>query len=362
MNASTRRVLKALSHERPDRIPTYDWFWPEFMELWSQAKGAETDIYEYYDIDVRSIAPDIAPNPSLFTILREDGADTVFRNGWGIVCRKSRGAAMLDFLEFPIRDESDFSSYRFADPASSSRYGVPYIDDLSLGEVPAFDGQAQKLKKRHFVLGSVLDPYECLWRLRGVENALMDFCDRPAFVDVMVARVTDFMIDLGIRQIEAGGVQGIFILGDVAYRNGPLFSPRLYREKIFPSLRKMCAQFKDRGVKVFYHTDGDCTSLLDMFIEAGIDVLNPVENAAGMSLQALHARYGTKLTYMGGFDKRKFVDAANLDEEVSTRCKGFDDGGLIACVDHSVGPDIPIANYERYVGLIHGSIGRNTTT
>lgn len=353
MNASTQRVLKALKREHPDRIPTYEWFWPEFMEIWKREKGDGEDIHEYYDIDIRSIAPDIAPDPSLFEILAKTDTGTVFRNGWGMVCRKVHGAAMLDFLEHPIRDERDFSCYRFVDAGWAPRFSTAYVDDLSLGTVAPFEEEATRLGKKRFVLGCVLDPYECLWRLRGVESVLMDFLDRPDFLDLMIARVTDFMTELGLRQIEIGRVAGIFILGDVAYKNGPLFSPRLYREKILPGLASMCSQFKKHGASVFYHTDGDCTSLIDMFLEAGIDALNPVESAAGMDLQALNQTYGRRLAYMGGFDKRKFIDVRELEKEVRTKAGGFAAGGLIACVDHSVGPEIPIGNYEHYVALIH---------
>jgi hypothetical protein len=343
-------------------MPTYEWFWPEFMDGWRRRRGKGHDIYEEYEIDVVSIGPDIAPHPGLFRIIQESPTDTVFRNGWGMVCRKVHGAAMLDFLEFPIVEENDFSSYTFMDPGSPSRYNDSYVDDLSLEKALPFDAQARRLGAKHFVLGSVLDPYECLWRLRGVTGALMDFYDRPDFADCMISRVTDFMIALGIGQIDIGGVPGVFILGDVAYRNGPLFSPVLYREKILPSLTRMCGEFKKRGAAVFYHTDGNCTALIDMFIEAGVDVLNPLENAAGMDLPALVAKYGRRLSYMGGLDKRRFMHQRELEEEVRAKCAAFGDGGLIAAVDHSVGPDIPIENYEHYVSLIHGLTRKGSTS
>ena len=353
MNAAAERVLKALGRQEPDRIPTYEWFWPEFMDQWCRSKGEGRDIFADYEIDVVSVGPDIAPDPSRFSIIRETETETVFRSGWGVVCRKVRGAPMLEFLEFPIQDEDDFTSYRFVDPTLASRFRAPWVDDLSLMRAEAFDARAGELGRNHFVLGSVLDPYECIWRLRGVEAIMTDFYDRPDFVDRMIASTTDFMIALGVRQIEIGKVAGIFILGDVAYKNGPMFSPRLYRTMILPALARMCAEFRKRGARIFYHTDGNCTSLLDSFIEAGIEVLNPVEVAAGMDLHELEARYGGKLSWMGGLDKRKFIDLGEMEQEVRAKCSGFAAGGLIACVDHSIGPDIPIRNYERYVSLVH---------
>jgi hypothetical protein len=353
VNVATERVLKALRREGPDRIPTYEWFWPEFMEEWHRTKGEGRDIYDEYGIDVVSVGPDISPNPSLFKVIRKTGTQTIFRNGWGVVCRKVRGAAMLDFLEFPIKDEEDFASYQFVDPTLPTRYRAPWVDDLSLMPAEPFDARARELGRKHFVLGSVLDPYECLWRLRGVEAIMMDFYDRPDFVDQMVVSATDFMIELGIRQIEVGRVPGIFILGDVAYRNGLMFSPLLYSDKILPALVRMCSAFKRRGAHVFYHTDGNCTDLIEFFIEAGVEVLNPIETAAGMDLHALEAKYGGRICYMGGLDKRRFIDLEDLEEEVRAKCRGFNGGGLIACVDHSVGPDIPIGHYEHYVSLVH---------
>jgi uroporphyrinogen decarboxylase len=96
-----------------------------------------------------------------------------------------------------------------------------------------------------------------------------------------------------------------------------------------------------------------------MFIEAGIDVLNPIESAAGMDLTVLKRKYGKKLAFMGGFDKRQFFDKAQVKKEIKTKLKAFPAGGLIACVDHSVGPDIPVENYEYYLKLVRGKSQRS---
>jgi len=352
MNKAVERVLKAVRYERPDRLPTYDWFWPEFMGNWHREKGRQLDIYDHYRLDVRNVGADISPNPASFKILEKTDQHVVFRNGWGMLCRKVHDAAMLEFLEFPVQNEKDFSHYAFFDPAASRRYNETFVDDLSLDTVPPFTEQAERYGETFCLLGAVLDPYESLWRLRGVEQILIDMIDNPRGFKMMISEVTEFMIQIGLEQIRAGHLPAIIILGDVAFKNGPFFSPQMYRDMIFPHLRKMVSCFKAEGTLVFYHTDGNCSALIDMFIEAGIDVLNPIEVAAGMDLTDLKRKYGKQLAYMGGFDKRRLFDKQDIEDEVKSKVNAFPTGGLIASIDHSVGPDIPVENYEYYLELI----------
>lgn len=185
-----------------------------------------------------------------------------------------------------------------------------------------------------------------------MEQILIDMIDNPRVFKMMISEVTEFMIQIGLEQIRAGQLPAIIILGDVAFKNGPFFSPQMYRDMIFPHLRKMVHCFKAEGALVFYHTDGNCSALIDMFIEAGIDVLNPIEVAAGMDLTDLKRKYGKQLAYMGGFDKRRLFDKQDIEDEVKSKVNAFPTGGLIASIDHSVGPDIPVENYEYYLKLI----------
>ena len=78
---AVQRVFKALNFQKPDRLPVYEWFWPEFMENWYKKYSKKTDIFELYEIDIRNVSCDISPNPKDFKILENTESYTVFRNG-----------------------------------------------------------------------------------------------------------------------------------------------------------------------------------------------------------------------------------------------------------------------------------------
>ncbi len=67
------RVLKTLNHERPDRVPITEWFWDEFVQRWKTEKGLDedTDIYEYYDLDLKIISPNMDPRIESCQILED---------------------------------------------------------------------------------------------------------------------------------------------------------------------------------------------------------------------------------------------------------------------------------------------------
>jgi len=140
---------------------------------------------------------------------------------------------------------------------------------------------------------------------------------------------------------------------DLASQNCALISPQLYRKLIKPRHTKLFSFIKKHAavdVKIFYHSCGAVAPLLPDLIEAGIDILNPVQvSAAGMDTKELKRQFGKDLTfYGGGVDTQRILPRgtpAEVRDEVRRR---IDDlapgGGFIFNTVHNIQADVPPEN------------------
>ena len=360
MNCATERVLKALNHQEPDRIPTTDFFWPEFVAKWQAEKGLppETDIYRFYDLDLVVVTPNIEPHLDTYQELERTEEHVLFLDGWGNKVKKVFTAPMPQYLEFAVSTPEEFKSYHFDSPAAPERFRNKRQNQESVGFVeepaPSYLEDIEKYQRDHCLFGSVLDPYEAVWRMRGPAETLSDMVTEPEIFRKMAAAATDFMIAVGKEQIKQGKVSGLYIWGDLASNHGMLYSPRCHRELVLPLLKKMVIEFKKEGMKLIYHSDGDIREAIGLLLEAGIDGLDPLQPDV-INVLELKEKYGARLSFVGNINLAQTREA--LEKEVLTKLAAARNGGYIISSGTSVGTDVSIGNYDYFMELI-GEYGR----
>ncbi len=106
---------------------------------------------------------------------------------------------------------------------------------------------------------------------------------------------------LGEKCIDAGA-HGIMLADDIAYNGGLYLSPMNWRYGVKNYLSETVQAWRQAGIPVFYHSDGDIRAVLDDLVDVGFIGLQGMEPGAGMDVLALQARYGRKLSFMGGID------------------------------------------------------------
>ncbi len=180
---------------------------------------------------------------------------------------------------------------------------------------------------------------------------MMDIAEDPQYARTLVEKVTHHFTKIGLEQLKRDypALTGIWIFDDIAGNEGLLMNPRSYEKIFYPSLIKMVKAFKEAGAeKVIMHSDGNIESVLDMFIEAKIDAINPVEPKAGMDIVKLKKKYGGRLSLIGGMCNALVLPQGSKEEiaeQVQAIVELGKDGGVILAA-HSIGPDIPIKNYD----------------
>ena len=148
------------------------------------------------------------------------------------------------------------------------------------------------------------------------------------------------------------GQDGVLFEQDMAGTNGPLISPRQFRQYGLPFLTERVAHVKAAGQQVLLHNCGDNRPLMSMFVEAGIDCYQSLQTNAGMSVEYLQETYGKDMTFWGGIAVEHLIQGtpddvrANVREALEAGAKGR---GFILGPSHSIAYN---TKYENFMALL----------
>lgn len=357
----TKRVLTALKERKePDRVPLTDFYWGGFLANWLKALNlpSDTDIYEYYDLDIKVISPNMDPKVESCTILEQTPEYVIFRSGFGCTLKKVFASPMPMFLDFSVKSAEEFEYFTFDDPRDERRYFEKRCDIINCGDgfgvLESYAEAVENNKGKFCLFGSICEPYETMWRIRGSEGLLMDLALYPDRVKDFALRCTDFMLGIAEKQIELTHPVGMVVWGDVAYDKGMFFSPKLWREIFFPCLKTICDFLHEKGLLVLYHGCGRSLEIFPDLIEAGIDVYNPLEAKAGMDPVELKKQYGNRIAFWGGIDTRLlgYGTWEEIEKEVLYKLQAGIGGGYMPSSDHSVASNVNPLYYDRMIKFL----------
>lgn len=183
-----------------------------------------------------------------------------------------------------------------------------------------------------------------------------------------IKEVNEYQTEIALENLklhrEAVGerIQVIVVSGaDYGTQNGELQSADMYREFIKPYQKKVNDWIHTHtSWKTFYHTCGSVVRLLDDFIEAGIDILNPVQTSArGMDPRFLKETYGARLVFWGGAaDVQTVLSSADPEAVASSVRENLDifsqGGGFICAATHNIQATTPVENIMAFIWAVHG--------
>ena len=108
-------------------------------------------------------------------------------------------------------------------------------------------------------------------------------------------------------------------------------------------------------MKLLFHTDGDVNGVLDLYIEAGFDCLQPLESKASMDVRKIGPTHGDKLSFMGNIDVMKMItnDLALIEDEIVQKfAVGKASKGYCYHSDHSVPPQVSWNTYQEIIKMV----------
>ena len=334
---SKERVLTAINHEEPDRVPIDSWMAPEVSEV--IIKLLNIDISKDRFAMAKALGHDmlytnIGMCDGFNSIYREDRkiGENLYQDLWGIKWRKKtqKYGSYCEFAEHPLADIEKYDNYKWPNPLNSLKK-----------EIEMYRKLIEKDGKEYAILGGVAcTMLEASWYLRGLENFMMDLVTNKDFAEELLDKTMNYHLTISKKLVEMG-VDIIWWGDDISNERGPYISPKLYRELIKPRYAYMIQEVKkiNKNIKIAYHTDGKIEWALNDLVEMGIDILNPLQPDAN-DVAAIKRKYGKKLTFWGNVDTRRVMSngsCSDVVEEVKNVIRTLaPGGGLILCSNHTI--------------------------
>lgn len=190
--------------------------------------------------------------------------------------------------------------------------------------------------------------------LMGEENLCYAFYDEPEMIHDMLGHMADTCLKVFERVLDFVTIDVLSVHEDMAGKTGPLAGSKQVREFIAPYYRKVWEPLKAQGCRLFSQdSDGNMNSVIDDFLDAGVNCMYPAEPMAGMDILALRKKYGKRLAFKGGLDKFALRGSVeDVRRELEAKMQGeLLGGGTVFALDHRIPNGVPIENYRAYVRM-----------
>ena len=366
---SRERICKTLRHREPDQVP-FDLSStpvtgihrvaygnlrqalelpegePHVWHLMQQLAWVEDDVHEALQTDARGLRPQ---PPSAWKLqMSSDDRFVYYTDEWGIKRRRQKeGGYYFDLCTSPLshaRTAADIERYPFPDPVDYARFtGLHAVAEKS------------QSGGRAFVLGGICPGMlEMGQWLRGYENFYCDLAGDRLLAEALCDKILELKMQYWEQALtEVGDLVDVIQEGDDYGAQHELqISPELFRQLFKPRLARLLGHIKKCAphVHIFFHSCGSIRPILSDLIEAGVDILNPVQVAADdMDSGQLKREFGDALTFWGGGIDTQHVLPTGTPEEVRDEVhRRIDDlapgGGFVFAAVHNIQADVPAEN------------------
>jgi uroporphyrinogen decarboxylase len=345
------RVIKAIEHQEPDRVPIgfgHGLSYEVGEKLLNHFGIKDTKaLMKKLGIDTIPIIMDPPhgykpTNPS--TLYMEgsigylESAETVLWDEWGIGRVAAADGHYSHFTRHPLQaaeSVDEIKNFEFPDLDLPGRFDRPQM--------------IVKEYKDEYAVCAVLEMtlFEQAWQLRGYTKFIEDLYLRPDFVNTLLDRLLEHRIRAGKRYLDLG--IDIMRLGDdFGTQVGMIVSPNIWRKYFKPRMKHLINELRQtRPIYIFYHSDGNIEPIIPELIEIGVDILNPVQPDC-MNTETLKKLYGEKLTFYGGISVQETLPLGTVQDvkkEAITRMRSMGHGGgYILSPSHVVGYETPLQN------------------
>jgi len=193
--------------------------------------------------------------------------------------------------------------------------------------------------------------------LRGREQAMLDFYERPDFVVAAMDMQADVIIERAERLLETG-IDCLYI-GDPA-ASASLISPRHFQRFCLPAYEKFCRHFKGRDTLIYIHVCGNSRPILEMLADTGADVVEPLDPLGGVQVADAKRRIGHRVALMGGLNTLTLANGTpgEVRDEAIQKCREGGPQGYILAAGDMVPPTTPMANLQAMVDVAKLSLWR----
>jgi len=362
---SRERLLLALNHHEPDRVPidlggtptsTISESALENLKAHLGIRSAtqlmspifltaylDNQLIRRFGVDVKMVT---ANPPASFELQATPEGRIV--DEWGIVYQMHEEAQTHFIVEAEaplhrVTSKGEIEKYAWPDPSDPSRF-------RGLKEI------ARQYQQEGFgvVLNSPLTVMTHTQWMRGLQQFMMDTVLNTELLEYLMDKILEIQLEMARHLLEEVDpyFDVVMIGDDLSHQGGLTYSPDMYRKLFKPRHRWIMRVLKEEfgEAKVLYHCCGGVEPLLPDLIDLGIDAINPVQvSAKGMEdTKRLKARYGRHLTFWGGIDTQRVLPFGTPEEvkaEVRRRIEDLaPDGGFVLAAVQNLRPEVKPEN------------------
>jgi uroporphyrinogen decarboxylase len=384
MMTPRERIKAVMDFRKPDLLPWCERFYDETLVKWLK-EGLPADKVLVIDWEVRvggvsllnwpilkgfspykyfgcynflslTVPLDLGPLPRYRQgILRENERYVDVLTQTGAVARRFKSAehvwySMPMFLEFPVRDRRSWEEYKIRlNPHNPCRQPKDWNSEQYIRAFEEHeDGPTAICLNGFYGFGA---------ELMGIPTFLTTFYRDPELIEDMLNHWEYFTIEAIRNSVETlkDRIDLVFWWEDLAEKNGPCISPKLYREFLLPRYKKVIGFLnKNRIHRILMDSDGNLYPLLEYIVEAGITGLWPLEVNAGMDAITVRKKYGNKLFLIGNLDKREIsLGGERMKKEVDSKVPILKEmGGYIPGSDHLIHVEFTLEKFLEYSNYI----------
>ncbi len=340
--------LEIMNYGAFDRMPVVHWSeWPETRERWHrEGLPPGVGIRKHFGVDAHwtSLGVEVGLFPAFEERTIEEDADSrLYVDKEGVVCREWKEHSNIPhYVDFTLKTPKDWEKHYL--PRLQPDPGRLPGD----WETPVADIRASGLPVAVWA-GSLMG---WIRNWLGVENLAYFMYDHRDVFSEMVMTIAD-LVCWGLDHVLEHLTPDFgFGWEDICGRSGPFVSPDIFRECVAPGYRKIREKLDAHGVHLYgIDSDGDVTALVGPWLDAGVNVLFPIEvgtwHADGM---ALRRQYGRDLRIIGHFDKMTLERGRDAVEAELERLKPLmRDGGFMMMPDHLITPGVALDDYRWFL-------------
>jgi len=298
-----------------------------------------------YDISIGYQPPGKQPRINPVEVLTQDAQWT---DEWGTRWGHAFGGCGATPVDCPLKDWAGLDDYLAR--------GIP--DARAPGRLDPAVRLLQMHAATKYCIGVIhLALFERLHAIRGMENVFTDFYEHEQEVRRLLDAICEYLLEL-IRYWSQIGADAVFLTDDWGSQSSLMISPAMWRGFFKPYYARAFGEAHRGAMDVIFHSCGNVTAIVDDLIDAGMDVLDPVQPGA-MNIDEVARRFGGRCSFAAAVDVQHLLSHGS-PQQVRDGVRRVKDslgrphgGSLIVGPANVITPEIPFENLQALFEVAH---------
>lgn len=336
-NPDFERYMVALNCEEPDRVPLGDWhvdalpkesyIGKKIVSLQDQIEFWRAAGFDYITSSSGILEPVRAPEGMT---IKGDTVKTAYGDDIAREWAHEHDGVLTDWEKFDA-------------------YKWPTVDEFDLSKWDAFDYLLPPGMKAILLLGKV---YTTAWMFMGAETFFNALKNDEALVGAIFEKIGKIQYETFLRVVEHSCIGAVLNPDDIAHNTGLLIDPKFLRKYVFPWYKKIGDVCRNKGIGFVFHSDGDCSDIMDDLIDCRFHGFHPVQPNS-MDIETAKTKWGDRLCLIGNINLDSTLTLGTPEDvraEVYERIRTIGPGGgFMVASSNSVTDYVPLENMKAMI-------------